>query len=317
MPPFTRANFIIALLCIFGLWIGARLIINAAVRIGRAFGLSESVIGLTIVALGSSAPEYAVALNSSLTQQHDLALGNIVGSNIFNIGFILGGIALFTVIPTTKRLVHRDGSLLVTCTALLTLFFLDLNLARWEGFIFLLILITYFTYLLYRREGNFSERAEAGRFHWYDIPLFFVGSLLLVFSSNLFVTTATEIAGQLNLSDWTIGLTLVAFGTALPELATTIAAVSQKRLTLSASHLVGSNLFNLLGVLGLSALLSRNASIMVPYGARYTTAILLVLTLFLVGMMWTGWRLTRREAILLILLSGIAWAINLFGIPFL
>lgn len=168
---------------ILGLWWGAVWVVEGAARIAKRLGLSELVIGLTVVAIGTSAPEFAVTVGAALNGQGDISVGNVVGSNIFNIGFILGGVVLVRTIVTSRALVYRDGSVLIGVTLLLLLFLSDLTMARWEGLILMSLLVAYIAFLIYRREP-IEEAIPTGEFHWYEIPRLLAGLGLVVVSGH-------------------------------------------------------------------------------------------------------------------------------------
>jgi len=249
-------NILIVIAAVTGLWVGGTWIVNSAARIARKIGMSELVIGLTIVAIGTSAPEFAVTIVAALEGKSDISVGNVVGSNIFNLGFILGGVALVSAIPTTRKLVTRDGGMLIGATVLLLVFLSDLRMAAWEGVILLAVLIIYIGYLLYKREGgDIQEEIPTGEFRWRDIPFLIGGIVLIITSGHYLVESASEIARNFGLSEWVIGVTIVAAGTSAPELATSLVGVLRGRHGISIGNLIGSDLFNLLGVLGLAALI--------------------------------------------------------------
>jgi len=164
---------------ILGLGWGAVWLVESAARIAKRLGLSELVIGLTVVAIGTSAPEFAVTVGAALKGQADIAVGNVVGSNIFNLGFILGGVALVRAIATSRTLVVRDGGVLIGATLLLVLFLRDLTLARWEGLILMILLVAYIGFLIHRREP-LEEELSTGEFHWYEIVRLLAGLGLVV-----------------------------------------------------------------------------------------------------------------------------------------
>jgi len=147
--------FVIIIICIIGLWFGANWVVDSAI---------------TVVAIGTSAPEFAVTISSALSGQSDISVGNVIGSNIFNLGFILGGLALFAGITTTRNMVFRDGSMLIATTILLIIFLFDLTLSQLEGMILLAILVAYIGYLLYRGVETHEELSRQ-QFRWTDIPL--------------------------------------------------------------------------------------------------------------------------------------------------
>jgi len=280
------------------LWRGADWLVAGASRLARHFGLSDLVIGLTVVAIGTSAPEFAVTLTAALEGKSALSLGNVVGSNIFNLGIILGGVALFGSIPTSRALVWRDGTVLLGSACLLLLFLADGTLSRWEGGLFLAGLVAYLTLVICRRDENApSEAVAAGGFRPLDFLHLMGGLGAVVLGAKLLVDHATQLAVLFGFSDWLIGITIVAIGTSLPELATSMMAALRGHLGLSAGNLIGSDLFNILGVLGLSAVLYS-----VTMSAEIYPSLLLMcgqialLLLFL----RTGWRLSRSEGWVLI-----------------
>ena len=296
---------LIVLVCIAGLWIGGSWIVDSAARIARKMGLSELVIGLTIVAIGTSAPEFAVTIAAALNGQADISVGNVVGSNIFNLGFILGGVALVAGIPTTRKLVMRDGFMLIGTTLLLLFFLADFRLALWEGVVLLATLISYVSYLLIKRDaGDSAEELPEGNFTWWDVPALIGGILLIVTSGHFLVESATEIARHFGLSEWVIGVTIVAAGTSAPELATSLMGVMRGKHGISVGNLIGSDLFNLLGVLGVAAVISPLA---VDRGALGSMVLLCGLVIMVVIMLRTDWRLSRTEGGLLVAINLIRW----------
>ena len=252
---FPWISVIIVVACILVLYFGADWLVAAAVRIARKLGVSPLFIGLTIVAIGTSAPEFAVSISSAARDEIAISIGNIVGSNIFNIGFILGGLAFFIIIPTTKKLVYRDGGMLIGTTVLLVLFFMDGIMVWWEGAIFLAILVSYIGYLIYQQEES-EEELDDAEFQWTDSLLLLTGIAVIILSSRYFVISASTIAEFFGVSSYVIGVTVVAFGTSAPEIATSAVALMRGDTDVSAGNLIGSNLFNQLGVLGLASIIS-------------------------------------------------------------
>lgn len=296
---------LIVIICIAGLWVGGSWIVESAARIARKIGMSELVIGLTIVAIGTSAPEFAVTIAAALNGQADISVGNVVGSNIFNLGFILGGVALVAGIPTSRKLVMRDGMVLIAATILLLIFLADLRLALWEGIVLLVTLISYVTFLIVKRDGGDSaEEIPEGEFRWLDVPTLLGGIALIVTSGHFLVESASEIARHFGVSEWVIGVTIVAAGTSAPELATSLMGVLRGRHGISVGNLIGSDLFNLLGVLGLAAVISPLA---VDSGAMSSMYLLVGLVVLVVIMLRTGWRLTRFEGGLLVAINLVRW----------
>ena len=278
--------------------------VESASNIAKKFGLSDLVIGLTIVAFSTSAPEFAVTISAALAGQTSISVGNIVGSNIFNMGFILGLVAIFSRIEGTKALPFRDVFVLLAAGILLLIFFLDLRLSSLEGGILFHLLIIYIIYLYYKRE-KFDEEVPEGTFRWYDIPKVIIGGAIIYFAAGFLVVEASNLARSLGVSDWLIGITIVAAGTSVPELATSLVALSKGKIGISAGNLIGSDIFNILGALGLAAMfnplsISQN---------EFTSLILLVVSLILLLiMMRTGNRLSTFEGVLLMLIALLRWS---------
>lgn len=292
---------------ILGLWYGASWVVVSAAHIARKLGLSEVVIGLTIVAIGTSAPEFATSITAAIRGQADIALANVVGSNIFNLGFILGGVALVAACPTGKRMVYRDGSMLLIAGALLAVFLIDSVLNWWEGAILASLLIGYILFLFIQKE-SLDEEVPEGDFRWFDIPKIIIGILLIIVSAHYLVDSATEVATLLGASEWLIGVTIVAIGTSMPELATSFIAVIKGHHGISVGNLVGSDLFNLLGVLGLAAILRP---LHVTPDAYINIILLGAFMVVVVLVMRTKYRITRMEGAVLLGLTAIRWWLNI------
>lgn len=306
---FPVADFAITIGCLIGLYFGTKWIIAAAVGLARKLGVSDLIIGLTIVAIGTSTPEFAVTFSAALRQQIDIAIGNVVGSNIINLGFVLGGVAMIAAVPIRRRLAFRDGGMLVGTTLLLVLFFADQQFSWWEGAIFLLVMIVYIASLI-ALQDPIRSIPSIREFNWWDIPWFLIGSALVVACSNLFVASALHIADYFGWTSWMIGVTLVAFGTSMPEIMTSGIAAWNGRTEMAIGNLIGSNLFNLLGVMGLAGLLSVDGSMELGQFLVEGSWMLLILMLTVVGMMFTGWEVSKKEGLALFLIAAMCWAIN-------
>ena len=291
------------------LWRGADWLVEGASRLARRFGLSDIVIGLTVVAIGTSAPEFAVTLTAALEGKAAVSLGNIVGSNIFNLGLILGGVALFGTMPIARALVLRDGAILLAAACLLLFFAADGVLGRWEGGILLAGLIAYLILVLrQRKESALSEEVAeeviVDDFHIADLGRLLGGLVTVIAGAYYLVEHATQLATLLGLSEWLIGITIVAIGTSLPELATSAVAAARGRLGLSAGNLIGSDLFNVLGVLGVTAALNPLAISADSYPGLLMMCGQIALLLVLLR---TGWQLSRREGLLLVVCGLARW----------
>jgi len=294
---------IIVVATILGLWWGAVWVVEAASRIAKRLGVSELIIGLTVVAMGTSAPEFAVTVGAALKGQGDISIGNVVGSNIFNLGFILGGVALVRAITTSRSLVYRDGVVMVGITFLLLFFLRDLTMDRWEGGVLFALLLVYIGYLIYSREPM-EEDIPEGDFQWLDIPRLLAGLALIVTSGHYLVESASNLARAFGVSEWVIGVTIVAAGTSAPELVTSLIAVLRGRYGISAGNLIGSDIFNLLGVLGLAALLKPMSIDPSAYSSMYLLSGMVILVVI---MMRTGWKISRWEGGLLVLINLVRW----------
>ena len=299
-------NSIIIAVSVVGLWVGAIWVVESASNIAKRLGLSELVIGLTVVAIATSAPEFAVTVSAALRGQTSISVGNVVGSNIFNLGFILGLVAIFSGITTNKSLIVRDGFLLVFTAILLIIFFYDLNLSVVEGIILFSILAIYISTLIIKKE-KIEDGVPSGEFNWYDIPKLIIGIAAIITSANFLVDSATDLARVLGVSDWVIGITIVAGGTSVPELATSVVAVYKGKYGISAGNLIGSDLFNMLGVLGVAAILNPLQITQTEFTSLYLMLGSLIILLFL---MRGGWKISRRDGIVLILIAIFRWSFD-------
>lgn len=297
----------IILLSILALWKGADFLVEAAARLAVRFGVSQLVIGLTIVAFGTSAPEFVVSVLAAARGQADISVGNVVGSNIFNLGFILGTVALLRTIRTSRPLVYRDGLVLVGISLLLLLFMQDLHLQRWEAGTMLAALIAYVGFLIFKQQADAAEELPEGEFSKWDILRILGGLGAVVLGGHFFVESASDLARLVGLSEWAIGVTIVAAGTSSPELATSLVAAIRGRHAISAGNLIGSDIFNILGVLGVAGLVSPMT---VHPNAMSSLFMLSGLMVVVVLMMRTGWKLSRLEGGILVAVSLLRWILD-------
>ena len=298
-------NVVIIIASIVALAYGATFIVDSAARMARRFGVSELIIGLTIVAVGTSAPEFAVTISAAVSGQADISVSNIVGSNIFNLGFILGGVVAVRAITTTPKIVYRDGGMLIGATLILLFFMRDLQLQQWEGAVLLTLLFAYLLYLYTQRDVDLEEVPD-GEFRWRDVPLFALGIAMVVLGGDFLVESATEIARLLGMSDWVIGVTIVAAGTSAPEMATSLVGVLRGHSDISIGNLIGSDLFNLLGVLGLAGVIQSQPMVIDSAGLSSLMQ-LSGMVIFVVILMRVGWKLNRWEGVMLILINLLRW----------
>jgi cation:H+ antiporter len=311
LNPLVLAEIALVVIATGLLWKGADWVVCGAARIARRFSLSDVVIGMTVVAVGTSAPEIVVTLVAALRDQPDISVGNVVGSNIFNVGFILGSCAALWVIPTNRMLVRRDAAALLVACVLLAICLGDYRLEWWEGLVMMLLLGGYVAYLLRREEAPEELDADGvpeGPASAWDYPMLVLGLAAVLGGAHLLVESAVDLAHALGLSEWAIAVTLVAGGTSLPELACAFAAASRGRPGIVAGNLIGSDLFNVLGVLGLAAVLNPMA---IDPGARPSIFMMTAMVGLLVVFMRSGWRLSRAEGLLLIAIAILRWSRDL------
>jgi cation:H+ antiporter len=256
--------------------------------------------------MATSAPEFAVTVSAALRDQPAISVGNVIGSNIFNLGIILGIVAIVSPIKVSKLLLNRDGSLLVVTGFMLLFFYRDLTLSFIEGLVLVLTLVIY-VIILIRQKKEPSEEIPGGEFKFIDVPKFLIGVAIIITSANYLVDSASNIARVFGVSEWLIGITIVAAGTSMPELATSIVAVNKKMHGISAGNLIGSDLFNMLGVLGTAAIIKPLSLA----SEEYTSLILLTLTLIIIVIiMRTGWKISKLEGALLIGIALFRWGFD-------
>ncbi|NQV69414.1 MAG: calcium/sodium antiporter [Pseudohongiella sp.] len=286
------------------LGIGAELMVSGSSKLAIRYGISPLIIGLTIVAFGTSAPELAVSVKSATTGHGDLALGNIIGSNIANIGLILGLTALVHPIRIKRQLVRRQIPLLIASTLLMGLLLLDGQLGYFDGIILSSGLFAYlgFNYVQAKAETESSVLTTHkifARGASLNILAIVSGIALLVFGSQVFVDNAIILATLAGVSEAVVGLTVVAIGTSIPELATSLVAAWRKQSDIAIGNILGSNLFNILCILGVSSLI---ISINGDQFVLQNFVIMLLFSLLLLPMAWSGLSVSRMEGVFL--LSG-------------
>ena len=296
-------DIVILLVSIIVIGKGAVWLVDAAARVAKHFGISELVIGLTVVAFGTSAPEFGVTILAAIRGMGDISVGNIVGSNIFNLGFILGGTAIIHSLKTNRTIVFRDGIFLLFGGILLSVFLWDLTLSKIEGIILFTLLVLYLLYLYFNKETIETEEPTHAMYRW-DPILLFVGIGLVIVGSHFLVESAVSIARFMGVSDWVIGATIIAAGTSAPEFATSLTAAMKSRYGMSVGNLIGSDIFNLFGVLGIAGIM-RNLS--VGHDAHINLIILSFMIAVVLIFMRTGWVVSRKEGIILVMIGLLRW----------
>ena len=296
-------DIVILLVSIIVIGKGAVWLVDAAARVAKHFGISELVIGLTVVAFGTSAPEFGVTILAAIRGMGDISVGNIVGSNIFNLGFILGGTAIIHSLKTSRTIVYRDGIFLLFGGILLSVFLWDLTLSKIEGIVLFTLLVLYLLYLYFKKETIETEEPTHAMYRW-DPILLFVGIGLVIVGSHFLVESAVNIARFMGVSDWVIGATIIAAGTSAPEFATSLTAAMKSRYGMSVGNLIGSDIFNLFGVLGVAGMM-RNLS--VGHDAHINLIILSFMIAVVLIFMRTGWVVSRKEGIILVMIGLLRW----------
>ena len=296
-------DIVILLVSIIVIGKGAVWLVDAAARVAKHFGISELVIGLTVVAFGTSAPEFGVTILAAIRGMGDISVGNIVGSNIFNLGFILGGTAIIHSLKTSRTIVFRDGFFLLFGGILLSVFLWDLTLSKIEGIVLFTLLVLYLLYLYFNKETIETEEPTHAMYRW-DPILLFVGIGLVIVGSHFLVESAVNIARFMGVSDWVIGATIIAAGTSAPEFATSLTAAMKSRYGMSVGNLIGSDIFNLFGVLGVAGMM-RNLS--VGHDAHINLIILSFMIAVVLIFMRTGWVVSRKEGIILVMIGLLRW----------
>lgn len=292
------------------LFLGADRLIDGSVRLSLRLGVAPLIIGLTVVAFGTSTPELFVSIRANLAGSGDIAIGNLVGSNIFNISAILGLSALVCPIKVKSQLIKQDIPVLIGVSALFFVMARDLSLLRWEAGLLVGLLLVYI--LLNVRiaiRGRETELAKEFEQHmpstpgppgWHILKIV-IGIAMLVLGSNLLVRGAVNMALASGVSEAVIALTLIAAGTGLPELATSMVAALKKEPDLAVGNIVGSNIFNLLCIGGISPLVRP---VFFPNLELLDLAVMMILAVLLLPIAWSGYRMGRREGLLLLSIYG-------------
>ena len=280
------------------LW-GADRLTDGAVAIAERMHISQMVIGLTIVAMGTSMPEFFVSFMSALKDTPDMAVGNVVGSNIFNTLLIVGCAALVTPIMILPATVKKDIPFAMVASVALLLMCLDGNISRIDAGV-LLVLFAVFMYITLKgakeNKQSMQQTSAKGGKPFMSVVWIVVGLVCLVFGSNLFVDAATVIARQLGVSDAVIGLTIIAGGTSFPELATSVVSARKGQSGIAIGNVLGSNVFNILLILGITGVMS-------PMTLQGITTVDLTMLVVSMVMLWlfsfTKYTLARWEGALL------------------
>lgn len=249
-----------------GLFIGAEVLVRGASSLAIRLGISPLVVGLTVVAFATSSPELVVSIKAAIEGNPGIVVGNVVGSNICNIALILGVAAMISPMSIKTQVIKREIPIMIIVSVILLLILLDDTITRVEGVFLVIGIITYiilgYKYSIKEKDNKevikeFEEFIPKSPYKvWQSLVFILVGLGLLVFGSNLFVDGAVSIAEKFGVSQAVIGLTIVALGTSLPELTTSIVASFKNENDIAIGNAVGSNVFNILSILGISSLIS-------------------------------------------------------------
>ena len=291
---------------------GAELLVRGASRMAAGAGISPLIIGLTVVAFGTSAPEMAVSIKSALSGQANIALGNVVGSNIFNVLFILGLSALIVPLRVSRQLIRLDVPLMIGLSVVVLLFATDRSISRFDGWLLVAGLAGYIAFLVYQSQkspnpedtspqNNNSEKVANGEVNWtLNIVLVVGGLILLIIGSRWLVDGAISFAQYMGVSELVIGLTIVAAGTSLPEVVTSVIAAFRGERDIAVGNVIGSNIFNIMGVLGIAGIVAP-AGIGVSEGIyHFDLPVMIAVAFACLPIFFTGGSISRWEGGLLI-----------------
>ncbi|MBZ6493397.1 calcium/sodium antiporter [Natrinema longum] len=303
---------------VVALWIGARSLVTGASRLASAAGVSALVIGLTVVAFGTSAPEVVVSTGAALEGRGDVSVGNVVGSNVFNLGVILGLVAVIAPFRVTETLLRRDALAMAAATVVAAAVLVDGVASRLDGAVLLVVLSCYLgvLWIAIRRENDGAGGRSGSADGSMAVPdardrtevrfgleggRVLAGLVLVIVGGRVLVESAVGLALAAGVSEWAIGATVVAAGTSIPELVTSVVAARRGDTEIAAGNVVGSNVFNVLGVLGIAAF---TRPLTVDPAVFVALTWLGVLTAFATVVLATGRRVTRLEGVVLVILGA-------------
>ena len=292
---------------------GAEVLVRGAAKLAAQFGIPPLIIGLTVVAFGTSAPETAVSVQAAYAGSGDLAIGNVLGSNIANVLLILGITAMVAPLVVSRQLIRLDVPIMIGASLLVYGLALDGNLSRWNGALLFACILAYTVFQVIKGRKDqrttvndeFSEEYalhEAPRpYAWaINLGLLLAGLVLLVGGANLLVNGAVQLARAFGLSELVIGLTVIAIGTSLPELATSLIAVLKGERDIAVGNIVGSNLFNLLCVLGLTALVSPSDVPVAANALAFDFPVMIAVAIACLPIFFNGYRINRWEGVVFV-----------------
>ena len=304
-------SFLILIIGFFFLIKGADIFVEGAASIARKFNVPAMVIGLTIVAMGTSAPEAAVSITSSLAGQNDMSVANVIGSNFFNILMVLGVSAVIAKLPVQKETIKKETPFLIIVSSMLLVFGLDLKMNRMEGLILLFVYVYFLISTVKRSKNSVTENYDCSNevaittdteiSEEISMPktilICIVGIAGIVIGGDMVVNSATSIAKSFGMSANLVGLTIVAVGTSLPEFVTSIVAIKKGETEIAIGNVIGSNLFNILLVLGLAVFINP---ITISMLALIDIAFMVAITILLYLFMKKDYSLVKKQGFILI-----------------
>lgn len=291
--------------------IGAELLVRGASRLASMFGVSHLVIGLTIVAFGTSAPEFIVSIKGTLTNHSDLVVGNCIGSNIFNLLFIIGACAIVSPLVVTKQLIRLDVPIMIGGHLLFLLLSFDSKIGPYDGLLLLISFAVYYWFVIckslqenssindHNRNGfsNGKSRHSLGAI-LNQIGFITIGLILCIFGAEWVVDSAVILARILGISELVIGLTIVSIGTSLPEVVTSIVATIRGKRDIAIGNVVGSSIFNILGVIGFASLIAPKGITVAPSILRFDLPIAIAASIACLPIFFSDYTITRWEGFL-------------------
>ena len=300
------------------LFFGGDWLVDGGVALARRYRISSLVIGMTIVAFGTSAPELLVSMISAIKGSAGIAMGNVLGSNIANIGLILGLTAILCPIPTDNRKVLKNGLIMIAASVLLLIFSLNGGISRIEGLILFAGIVLFTTLSIWKGRTAKSDGETEVEIQTKNMSvavaflLIILSCAMLAFGADFMVDGATVLAKSMGVSDKVIGLTIVALGTSLPELAASVAAAVKKEMDISIGNIIGSNIFNILCVLGVSGSIRPITFEYAQYSVDFIIMLAFAVALVLFVQPWKPQGRLGRIAGIALFLAYIVYAISLF-----
>jgi cation:H+ antiporter len=294
---------------------GAEALVRGAGKLAISFGVSPLVVGLTVVAFGTSSPEMAVSVQSAMSGKVDIAIGNVVGSNIFNVLFILGACAVVAPLLINRQIIRQEVPIMIGASLLLVAMMWNGSIGRVEAILMFVLLVAYTVFLVVQsRKETLAAKNEAAATessdldmsstwdrHWgVQVLLIAVGLFLLVQGSNWLVDAAIAFAKSMGVSELVIGLTIVAAGTSMPEVATSIMATIRGQRDIAVGNVIGSNTFNILGVLGLTGIVAPTSLIVAPSILTFDMWVMLAVAVACLPVFFTGREIARWEGVVFV-----------------